>query len=120
MKPKQILLSMLSIIVLIALGYMGLKSLSYPLNERSSLLIQNVEALTNNNEPSKLDCSYTPVPQSCSASISAEAAAKLFGLKVGSISGNVEIPIVGAQECRGNGDMTCRPVRCDELINALK
>ncbi len=120
MKTKQILLPLLLIIVLIVVGYQGIKSLFYPECEYSSLLIQNAEALTDNNEPSKLDCSYTPVPQPCSVSISAEAAAKLFGIKVGSITGNVEVPIVGAQECRGNGDMTCRPVRCDELINALR
>lgn len=101
-------------------GAIGINSFSRSENDYSSLLIQNIEALTEDNDLQKLDCSYTPVPQPCSASISGEVAAKLLGLKVGSISGDVEVPIVGAQECRGNGDMTCRPVRCDELINALR
>lgn len=90
------------------------------------LLLANIEALTDGDQPdtdgnnTKLDCSYTPVPQPCSMFVSADVAARLFGKKVVSGDTVVEIELTGAQECKGAGEMTCQPVRCIDLIKTYQ
>lgn len=102
-------------------GFIGYRANINNSESLSDLALTNIEALTNEESSSNrpLDCRYKVVPQPCSLTVSAEAAAKLFGISVGNGEGAITMDVDGAHECQGGGDTTCVPVRCDELILAI-
>lgn len=106
--------------VLMAMAVVSWFSLTQKQNGQiggNDLFMANVEALTTNDVTNScLDCKYTPEPQPCSITVSAEIAAKVFGIKVAQADGTVTVPINGVHECRGGGEMTCLPVRCIEMV----
>ncbi len=122
MKQNKLKLLVMAAIAVAAGGYCGVESFNNDRDGFDSLLLMNVEALTADDDDSgnqgKLDCSYTPVPQPCSMWVSAEVAAKVFGMHVAAGTGSVEVTFTGAQECQGKGTITCRPVRCHEIIQS--
>ncbi len=82
----------------------------------SSVMLENIEALADGE--SSMDCNYIPKGKECSITVSADVAAKIFGI-TGKGDGSVVVNITGAQECELGGNSTCVPVQCNELYSTI-
>jgi len=113
MKQRKILLPLMATIALTATGYIGIQSFFHSEDEYSSLVMQNIEALSDPEggkgySISPYDCVITGIGQ-----------IKLGNGKIIKASADGSISLSGARDCKLNGDFLCNPISCDQLYSTI-
>ena len=87
-------------------------------NNMSALMVENIEALTADAEGG-LDTSYKRYEGDCIVAGSMEAKLTSLGIPFVKIKGSGDLRVNVKLVCGANGDMTCTPYECHQLMDRL-
>lgn len=104
-------------VAMVTVSIFSIKTLqvdTYDHDHYSILMIENVEALANDNESGK---GFSIEPYECV--VTGVAQVKLGDGKIIKAKADGTITISGAQNCKMNGEYLCEPITCDKLYSTI-
>lgn len=116
MKKRNFLWSLMAGVALIATGFHGMKSFSPKDHDCESLMVQNIEALSEGDDEGSQIQGFEIKPYECT--IEGLAQVEFMG-KIIKADAKGIIRISGARDCKYGGTSMCEPVTCLDIYKII-